>query len=821
MDFRNCPSCKASVLEDDAQECPFCGASMSGKPGAAPKPAPQTAKPAQKKSSPSVPASAGAPAGAGTKPAARAEKPAPKPPESNDPFDVDNSALRSTSPVSPKPAKGRSIEVVCPMCETKGYITEKQAGRDVKCCNPDCMVPVFRAPALAKKEEVVVDKGMSAATLSILGVVGAAVIGGAVYFFVLKGPEVKTPEVVDRKIEQPTPEQKKNETNNLIPDGNVQEVTDKPPANVGDLETKSLKEIVKDSQQRGETRSQPVTKQYAAEALALRGKTAEAKEQITLVKQIGGSRGTYEIEPLVRLAWADLKRGDKTAATASADAALKASEKLAKVGREAIDAATSLAALLVGLGRDGEATVLVQEIPSDDRARASAIWLVARETGTFDVTAASQMSFLYANPQTAMAATAFSAALKGDPALAIKWAKSAPNPAVRDAALAACAAAVSSNVPSRAESGVPEALAAEFAGAEPAGKIRMLVAVADAELLKKNQAGAAAALAKAEALASGIAPGKGMAIPEMTDIYYSEGRPFAGLPDPFAALDSALALADVGDLQMRLGKKPEGWTNLEKGLAVLRSATPSADAVQAQLDQAEKQSDEIQTRLRTALNLPNDAPKLRLAATRYRRQLQALLEISHRRKHLAELFLQRAVDRGMLEQVVPLVIERQKARGNDQEKYLASPLGGMLLQAAEQAGKTDLVASLKGADAGLQVPANLTGLVQARAAFDAGNPEGAAEALRGVYANPNIERWRTDIRVLGAVTGNLGTAKAFDFAHRLRDPLIREDALRLIASRSILDNTWPEMWRLTAETTALNHTDRAAIRLGFVEAMKK
>ncbi len=55
----------------------------------------------------------------------------------------------------------------------------------------------------------------------------------------------------------------------------------------------------------------------------------------------------------------------------------------------------------------------------------------------------------------------------------------------------------------------------------------------------------------------------------------------------------------------------------------------------------------------------------------------------------------------------------------------------MLLQAAEQAGKADLAASLKGADAGLQIPPNLTGLAQARAAFDAGNPEGAAEKPAG------------------------------------------------------------------------------------------
>ncbi len=91
----------------------------------------------------------------------------------------------------------------------------------------------------------------------------------------------------------------------------------------------------------------------------------------------------------------------------------------------------------------------------------------------------------------------------------------------------------------------------------------------------------------------------------MADIYHSEGRPLCPASRTRSRqLDSALALADVGDLQMRLGKKPEGWTNLEKDSPSCERATPSADAVQALYDQAEKQQEEIQTRLRTALNLP-------------------------------------------------------------------------------------------------------------------------------------------------------------------------------------------------------------------------
>ena len=73
--------------------------------------------------------------------------------------------------MSPKAGKGRTIEVKCPMCDTAGFITDKQAGRDVKCCNPECMMPVFKTPPLARQDEgPAVEKGMSPATMTVAGI---------------------------------------------------------------------------------------------------------------------------------------------------------------------------------------------------------------------------------------------------------------------------------------------------------------------------------------------------------------------------------------------------------------------------------------------------------------------------------------------------------------------------------------------------------------------------------------------------------------------------------------------------------------------------
>ena len=167
MEFRSCPSCKASVLEDDVEDCPFCGASMSGKPSAAPaKPAARpatrpsaagTSRPAAPvKPAPDTPAQRGTPAPkspAGPGPVrARPEPEEDRPADNSDPFEVDPLANKQATAVAIKPGKGRTIEVKCPMCETIGYSSSKVVGHTVKCCNPQCLVPIFTVKAPRKEE---------------------------------------------------------------------------------------------------------------------------------------------------------------------------------------------------------------------------------------------------------------------------------------------------------------------------------------------------------------------------------------------------------------------------------------------------------------------------------------------------------------------------------------------------------------------------------------------------------------------------------------------------------------------------------------------
>ena len=198
MDLPTCPACGQSVLDDDAEECPFCGASMSGKPS-------------KKKTSPAAaaapvvkakqPPKAAPPKSESTKPDSPRKSSKPDSPkddaaatkisqdsDDDDPFDIDTTASQRAIPLSPKPSKGRLHRVFCPMCETPGFTTKKAAGKEVKCSNPDCLVPLFTAPPLEVKEKEVVEepepptKRLSLGVL--IGLVGllAVVVGGIVIF---------------------------------------------------------------------------------------------------------------------------------------------------------------------------------------------------------------------------------------------------------------------------------------------------------------------------------------------------------------------------------------------------------------------------------------------------------------------------------------------------------------------------------------------------------------------------------------------------------------------------------------------------------------
>ena len=152
MDLPTCPACGQSVLDDDVDECPFCGALMSGAPVAANPSATSTAA-ASRETTATDKTSSTVSTVPVKRPPSRTE---PEPtPASDDPFELERTSASKKKVVHLRtlPEPGRRHEVTCPMCETVGYTARKAAGMDVRCANPDCQLPLFVAPRLSENAE--------------------------------------------------------------------------------------------------------------------------------------------------------------------------------------------------------------------------------------------------------------------------------------------------------------------------------------------------------------------------------------------------------------------------------------------------------------------------------------------------------------------------------------------------------------------------------------------------------------------------------------------------------------------------------------------
>ncbi|MFN9959204.1 MAG: hypothetical protein ACK55I_39430, partial [bacterium] len=66
--------------------------------------------------------------------------------DEDDPFGIGGAAASQAIQATLKPEKGRLHKVVCPMCEQAGFVPKTAIGKQVRCANDKCMVPIFTAP---------------------------------------------------------------------------------------------------------------------------------------------------------------------------------------------------------------------------------------------------------------------------------------------------------------------------------------------------------------------------------------------------------------------------------------------------------------------------------------------------------------------------------------------------------------------------------------------------------------------------------------------------------------------------------------------------
>lgn len=840
MEFRSCPSCKASVLEDDVEDCPFCGASMSGKPSAAPaKPA---AKPAarptprpsaagtSRPAAPSTPApaqrgAASQKSSASSGPVrARAEAEEEHAADSSDPFEVDPLANKQATAVAIKPGKGRTIEVKCPMCETVGYIGPSQAGKDVKCCNPSCKLPIFKAPKLPPvvKAEPEKPKGLSTGVISAIAVFGIAAVGGALWWFLLR--------------EDPKPKPTVSNT----PTTPVENVPDKGPlanvvvtapkhvvSTIKEIGELSLQEILKVTV-KSEFRSKPYGRQLAAQALLTTGDLTGAQDQIS---KVGAGGQQYTIEPLAVLAQMKLTAGDKAGAEAALQEALTNATKHPDILRAHLDAVVILAATLARFDRTADAVALLDKFDKQDvdvRATLSEVWRASIDQGTFAFAREQSLSHLElcGKPLWVAATISLCHQLQWDQALA--WARSAPDVVTRDASLAACAGMMTSHLAAKSDAAIASKLKAAIEAADLAAKVRMQAAAAEVRLMLKEKSVTPTQITEIEQLLASTKIPPATAAPGMKAIYESRGTPFGGLPNPGPGTSLALAFADIANLKMKLGDTAGGWANQMQAMELLRSVSPSPALVRSLFEKSTKGTDVIR-QLGQELGLGDDEAKKRRALSQYRAQCEEILKVANGRFAIQQTLLRRSMKFGLLADVWKFIQDFDHVEESRREPYRDDvALIVEFYYTAVALGKGEFLKQRlneftpKEQQAITAAATTQGAMAMSIQHINSGEFRKAAEVLKPLYVKSLMDRNLVDRHILtqANLLAERSVTDCYAFVQRLFEPTIREDAMHLLAGWSIRNNKGPELWKLIDEDRSLPSTDRATTYLGFLEGIR-
>lgn len=807
MEFRTCPACQASVLEDDAAECPFCGASMTtGKQvgQAQPKAAP--------KSTPAEPAAAGKPA---AKPAgAAAKKPAAKGAaaknDSGDPFDVDTSAARNAVAVQPRPSKGRMLRIVCPMCEKAGFISPQDVGKEVKCANPSCLVPVFVARSSEKTEpEPEPDAASGSGKLWMyVGLALLVVAGGGLTFFLKQQKPVESTGPLFTPPAERTEEEKENDkpkTPVAVPEAPPQLTREQ-------ILTTALGEMQQASNESGGGRARNYAARMLAEAQMEAGHAAEARKKLNDLDETSKYQGAAT---LLIDAWRLLDAGDAAAAKPIVDEAAANRTALPKQGRDALDIAGALAAALVATGRMDEARSLAAEINDSTLGQLSTVWRGTVESPRLPFEVFDGRSALQEIPHPQWATVTLTLAVHRRWTEARQWALAAPDVAVRDACIAIVAAELVAGATQPAE--VQAELDQLAAAVDGAGTVRFWVAVGQGRLERNDTAGATEAAQKAGEALDALQPPAPLKLPGMADLYKLASQAGQGLPDAASLHSAALAAADLAELQARLGTKDQLLSRAERGLAFLAGMAPPLSETK-QLVAGNQQPPPVRRALAQALDLTET--QAFSAFSTYQEQSLTWHARAERRLQLEQRLLDRVARAGAVEEVWKFI---QPASGGTsaatQQSWVTTGLTASLQQLAGRDG-LPILAEIETTMRSNRIPLDATDVALAAVARlkTPGQRDAALRDLQTYYNRPAAERSRVDRAFLSTVVtlSDWNPPQLVSFLTQLPDPLIREDALRLIAARRTLAGQATQLLR-DFNSRGTKETDRLAFFRGIVE----
>ncbi len=819
MDFPVCPACRQSVIDDDAVDCPFCGASMKSKP---------VTKPVSAAASPVAAAN---PVAAGSKPVAKKSVPGkPTLPGDDFPFDVELTAGKSAIPAMPNPTKQRSLKVVCPMCDTPGYLPPTAAGQEVRCANAKCVMPVFTAPKPKKVEVAAPSQPAESSNLLLVGIMTAAlmaVIGGGLYFFYMipsnsnaTGPKQLTEE--DKKLlAESFGGSKKSAASNSQPNPLAIDPKKTPAADPSETAPAAKDELIKDalkqmkesSLEKNKQRSKPYCRQLAAEANAVIGDAVAAREHLEQLLKVGNDVRYYRIIPLLDLFWVEFATGDKAASAKTLNAAVSEVPKIPKFGRTRQEIAGRLAAALVAAGRSTEASSLLADFYSSDADAQFAARLQIATDGKVTRLSDSYSVLPWKFPQS-VAVTA-SLISRGQLESAYKWAANQSS----DDGIAECLSLWAEEIAFRkAAAGTPDAggeIAAAVERLPPAFAARIWARAGCGRLMAKDPTGVNAAIKLAEEKLAQISVLAECKMPtiKLTDRFK--------LPTAAPLLQAATAACELSFLQAQSSSTLAGAeSSLDLAMRFVDATAPSMAVSQQRQDEAERLGVfGLRKLLKEELKTKTD-DEARTAASNYKRALGEIFEASQRRFELETLLLSRlsAAGVGLSSKVWIIVSSRAQSEDvNLRDNFFTTPLIGELREALKGTSEEKAIMGEWRRQFGettlpRPVAIEFSELLEK-------DPSIAVGFIQSVDIKPN----RRDEMLLQAASRMAATNRlpiAFRLIARLddNDIVVREDCYRFAAALAAQRGQPDAVWKQVGQV--IQQTEKVALCRGLIAGLQ-
>jgi hypothetical protein len=841
MDLPTCPACGQSVLDDDVEECPFCGASMSGKPSKTstkPAPKPVQSSPGQKHVE-NNPAAHAPPAEPSASVPISAEK-QPKPEaDEDDPFAIEKVEKSETGKVirlHSKPVKGRSHKVICPMCDTAGFTSRKAAGHEVRCPNPNCQLPVFTAPEIKKQEPVEEEAASSALSPPMLiGSVIAAVvvIGGVVWFFYPGNKTFPSPSGPSGNViadgagnDQPTTEDGfENSDQKQKSDGEKIALPAKTfnPVEVREDVLKIMVDLSERLRGTNEARK-PLSVRMTAESFAFIGDKQRAENQLKRLDVLGRSFPGYKISVLSILAWKELDSSRDDAAKKLLDEALTSSEDLNQLGRNPIDAATALSTALAAVGRNEEARDLISRHSNNESlGQVSSLLLMMQQSGNYDLDAHITAGPVYPSQAQQWIAVTYGLAVKQRRQESLAWAESHTDSEGRTDCVIAWAEVLANHRAGSQQAGGLSRIEKAAEKLTPAGKFRLWARVAGRQLAAGDKTGAEKSLASARGVLKSIPVPKPFVLPESRQLYRlgSSSNSDTGLPDLAPLRISALAAAEAARVEIQLGQTEQAWKSIQLVMAFARGMAPALSSIQKKLVIADEQPGSIRGELSRFLNINSkDRNKLQRVLNRYIKQCERIRDAALARHRLQTQLFAEAAQWGLEDKVWDEIRSRSEHNDlNQKEFYYTTSVPVILANRFVVSGANDRVKEIQSIFTGGNLQPNAQEEIKQATIRHLADDAGVQNAATALEMESNTldpyvrELWALQSASRLVKSGK--TDRAVRFAFAMKDPILRENILMLVAAQATGIGHGETIWKLI-QSGSRQAMDRIALCRGFV-----